>query len=112
MLTQTDVLARITGLTALRLDAWIAQTWVRPVRAEAGPVFDDADLARLHLIHDLTECFGVNEEAIPIILSLVDEVQTLRAGLRALDRAIAAHDAGTADAIAARLREMLAGARR
>lgn len=111
MLTRTEVLARVTGLTATRLDAWVAETWVRPLRAEAGLAFDDTDLARLHLIHDLTESLGVNDEAIPIILSLIDEVQALRACLRALDRAVAAHDDPTADAIAARLREMLAGGR-
>jgi chaperone modulatory protein CbpM len=107
MLTQAEVLVRVVGLTEKRLDSWITQAWIRPVQAEAGHVFDEADLARLHLIVDLTELMGVNDEAIPIILSLVDQVQTLRVGIRALDLAVATQDGLAADAIAARLRDLL-----
>ena len=40
--------------------------------------FDDEDLARTRLILELTETFEVNEEAIPIILHLIDQLYHLR----------------------------------
>ncbi len=107
MLTQAEVLARLAGLQAAQLRAWVAQAWVRPTAAGTEQMFDDDDLARLHLIFDLTDVMGVNDEAVPIILSLVDQVQVLRGCLTALDRAVMSHDDATAASIAARLRDLL-----
>lgn len=51
--------------------------WVRPVMPETAEL-DEEDLARLKLIWELREDFGVNEEALPIILHLLDQVYYLR----------------------------------
>ena len=47
MLTETEILARIEGLSAERLTVCVTRSWVRPRLGEAGPVYDDTDLARL-----------------------------------------------------------------
>jgi chaperone modulatory protein CbpM len=39
---------------------------------------DEEDLARIHLIIELQDDFGVNEAAIPIILHLVDQLHGMR----------------------------------
>jgi chaperone modulatory protein CbpM len=70
-------------LEAGTLEAWIEAGWLVPRGSgEAGP-FSEVDLARAQLIRDLEE-LGVNEEGIPIILDLVDQLHGLRQALRNL----------------------------
>lgn len=51
-----------------------------PPRAESRvfPLLDEEDLARAKLIRELQEVFGVNDEAIPIILHLLDQLYFLK----------------------------------
>jgi len=65
---------------------FIEHRWIEPSQG-AGGSLDDEDLARARLIMELRRDFGVNDEAIPIILHLVDELHALRrwARRRALD---------------------------
>ncbi len=49
--------------------------WVMP--AEEATL-DDEDLARARLIHELMDDFGANEESIPIILHLLDQLYEFR----------------------------------
>lgn len=51
----------------------IREHWVRP-NAAGEATLDDEDLARLRLISELQAVFGVNDEAIPVILHLVDQL--------------------------------------
>ena len=37
-------------------------------------MFDEEDVCRILLIHDLKDKFGVNDEAVPVILHLVDQL--------------------------------------
>lgn len=55
--------------------------WVSPV-SEAETEFDEEDLARLLLIHELQQDFGVNDEGIPIILHLLDQLHHFRSQLK------------------------------
>jgi chaperone modulatory protein CbpM len=106
MMNEKDVLARIEGLTVTRLRICIEETWVRPARDTAGHVFDDMDVARLRLISELTEDMAVNDDAVPIILSLIDQMHSFKRQLRAFEKAVSAQgDATTAD-VAALLRDM------
>ena len=50
--------------------------WVLPAAPENAEL-DDVDLARLRLILDLKEDFGVNDEAIPVSLHLVDQLHAI-----------------------------------
>jgi chaperone modulatory protein CbpM len=75
-----------------RLDAQVVETWVEagwllPRQEGAQRDFSDVDLSRAKLIHDL-EGLGVNDEGIPIILDLIDQVHGLRRTLRDLLSAI------------------------
>jgi len=88
MLTEKQVLARIHGLSKPRLRVCIEESWVTPAKGEGGHMFDEVDLARLHLIADLRRDMGVNDDAVPIILSLVDQLHAAERRLRLLDRAL------------------------
>jgi chaperone modulatory protein CbpM len=75
-------------LTEPELVAWVERGWIRPEPAETGPVFHDIDIARVRLIRDLRTAMRIEDETIPMILSLLDQVYDLRAGLHAVLRAI------------------------
>ncbi|WP_417450969.1 chaperone modulator CbpM [Kordiimonas sp.] len=93
---ESDVVARIDSLTVERLDLYISHGWVAPdletppsVPHEAeGRQFADIDIARLQLIEQLREDMGLNEEAVPVVLALLDQVHGLRHQLRCLGQAV------------------------
>jgi chaperone modulatory protein CbpM len=66
------------------LEAWVAAGWIVPPQTEPELVFADVDLARVQLIRDLREDFGVNDEGVSVVLHLVDQMHGLRRSMRAL----------------------------
>ena len=100
MITFAAVLARLPALEERRLRLWIAQDWVRPVHRGGELMFEDIDLARLHLILDLQDSLEVGEAAVPVVLSLLDQLHATRRQMR---RLLDAMDAGTAEEILRRL---------
>jgi chaperone modulatory protein CbpM len=74
-------------LDARVLETWIAAGWLLPRQDGSRPDFSDVDLSRAQLIRDL-EGLGANDESIPIILDLIDQVHGLRRTLRDLISAI------------------------
>lgn len=71
------------------LDAWIEAGWLLPRESREGRNFSEIDVARAQLIRDLQE-LGVNDDGIPIILDLVDQLHGLRRMMRDLLSADAA----------------------
>jgi len=106
MMTEEDVLSQIEGLTMTRLRVCVQETWIAPANADKGHMFDDLDVARLRLIGELTEDLAVNDEAVPIILSLIDQLNVTRRHIQSLDRAIAVQDEEIQMGIAAHLRAL------
>ena len=84
MITVAAVLGRVRGLDAATLDVWIAQDWVRPRREAGRPVFEEIDVARLQFILELRDEMEVGEPAIPVVLSLLDQLHATRAEMRRL----------------------------
>jgi chaperone modulatory protein CbpM len=70
-------------IDAEALDEWVEAGWLLPRRNSTGPHYSEVDLARAHLIRDLHD-LGVNDEGIPIVLGLVDQLHGLRRVLREL----------------------------
>jgi chaperone modulatory protein CbpM len=101
MMHLTAVVALFGDLGEPELTAWVDRGWVRPEQAGAGPIFHDIDIARVRLIHDLRFAMRIEDETIPMILSLLDQVYDLRAGLRAVLRAVDAQPAQVREAILA-----------
>ena len=66
------------------LDAWVEAGWLVPPQTDPELMFSDVDLARVQLIHDLRADFGVNDEAVSVILHLVDQVHGLRRTMQEL----------------------------
>lgn len=79
-----------SGLGEPEVTAWVERGWVRPDQTGADPIFQDIDIARIRLIHDLRTLMQIEDETIPLVLSLLDQVYDLRAALRAVLRAVEA----------------------
>lgn len=84
MITLELLCARFTRLRVEDLRGWIAEGHVRPERAGDELVFTELDVERVRLILELREDMAVNEEALPVVLSLLDQLYALRRRLRAL----------------------------
>ena len=69
------------------------QRWVEHagVRRDGGPgdwLFQPIDVARIRLIVELRDQLSVNEEALPTVLSLLDQVYLARRQMRAIRAAL------------------------
>jgi chaperone modulatory protein CbpM len=93
-LTEDDVIAAIPGLTRPRLVAFIETEVVIPLRREAGAgpglVFRRIDLARLQLLCDLADDLELDEAALGVVVTLIDQLHAARQDLLAIARAVAA----------------------
>ena len=103
----TTVLARIRRLTEEDLRTWVQEGWVRPAQGEAGPVFDDLDVARLRLLCDLCIDMSLPGESMPVVLTLLDRLHESRRRLRLLSDAIAQEPEPTRHAIIERYRAVV-----
>ena len=63
------------------LETWVEAGWLIPGQVEGRVHYSDVDLARAHLINDLTG-LGVNEAGVPIVLDLIDQLHGIRRILR------------------------------
>jgi chaperone modulatory protein CbpM len=90
MLVTFEAVAAEIQVDKAELAAWIEQSWVLPVEEKGRFLFDEADVARVRLIAELHRDLGVNEEAVPVVLRLLDQVYTLRKALDDLNTAIQA----------------------
>jgi len=88
MIDEQKVLLRIKGISAVQLRVWVAQEWVKPAQSESAAAFNDADLARIQLLHLLDNQLDVGREAIPIILSLIDQVHGVCEKMQVISDAI------------------------
>ena len=87
MLTERDIVARVQHVTVTRLRVWVRQGWIRPAANESQG-FSEADMARAALIRDLEDKLGFDEEQVPVLLNLIDQIHGLRAELKTMLEAL------------------------
>jgi chaperone modulatory protein CbpM len=104
MITLAAVLERVGGLEEAELVAWIERRWVRAEPAAGGYAFEEVDIARIRLIHEIRRECAVDDEALDVVLSLLDQVYRLRRQLKALSGAVASQP----EAVRARILAALA----
>ena len=90
LFTERQALDAIPRLTQFRLTAFIAARIVVPLRADAGLVFRRIDLARIELLCELAEEFALDDDALGVVMSLLDQLHGARRELQALAAALAA----------------------
>ncbi|HEX7389595.1 MAG TPA: chaperone modulator CbpM [Acidiphilium sp.] len=90
MITIDLLVARFPDLPRQDLERWIENHWVRPDRDSGHYVFREIDIARVRLIRELRDDLQVNEDALPVVLSLLDQLYDLRRRMAELGDALAA----------------------
>lgn len=68
--------SEICNIPAEVIIHFIEEEWIHPIDIELN-MLDDEDVCRILLIQDLKDKFGVNDEAVPVILHLVDQLNLM-----------------------------------
>ena len=90
MISENEVINKLQGVSRTRLRVWVKRGWVSPSKTGAEYYFRDIDVARLDLIRQLQIDMAINNEAVPIVLSLIDQIHGLRYELKTLAQAVEA----------------------
>lgn len=88
MITIDALFVQLQGLRREDLARWIDNAWVRPEGTPDRYLFDEIDVARVRLILELRDEMQVNEDALPVVLSLLDQLYALRRQTRQLAAAL------------------------
>ena len=68
-----DEISETYGIPTNLIVHFIEEEWINPIDLDLK-MFDEEDVCRILLIQDLKERLGVNDEAVPVILHLVDQL--------------------------------------
>ena len=90
MIAFEELLNRFVGLDRRELTRWVENRWVLPERREKTWIFHQIDVARVELILEVRQEFAIDDEALSLILGLLDQVYDLRRQLGRLCDALAA----------------------
>lgn len=91
ILTIEELVAEVPGLSALRIERYVAAGIVQPVLAEGeAESFRPVDRARLQLACELADSFDLEDDALALVFDLIDRMHRHRADLKALMQAVAA----------------------
>jgi chaperone modulatory protein CbpM len=104
MITIEELLASLAPLTREDLLAWIAEELVVPACAPEAQAFPREIVVRVRLLCTLRYELDIDPDALPVVVSLLDQLHETRRRLRALAAAVAAGDQTVRDAIIATLR--------
>ncbi len=105
MIGMDELIRRFAELDRLELTRWIENRWLLPEPpGDSGPggerwQFREVDIARVELILDIRREFAVDDEALSLVLGLVDQVYSLRRQMRRLCDALEAQPPDIRDAI-------------
>jgi chaperone modulatory protein CbpM len=104
MTTTIAAVCRLIGdLDEVELERWVVEQWVLPDNAGGTYVFQEIDVARVRLIVDLRRDLALDDQAIPVVLHLLDQLYALRRRVKALSVAIDGLPPDLKEAVAARL---------
>ena len=99
MISLEELLRRHTALDRREVVAWVKNRWVLPERRGRTWIFYEVDVARVELILEIRQEFAIDEEALPLVLGLLDQVYDLRRQLRRMCDALAAQPPDVQDAV-------------
>ena len=99
MIALEALLGQFSGLDRIELLRWVENRWVLPERQGGSWVFHEVDVARVELILEIRREWELDDDAMPLVLGLLDQIYELRRQLRRLCDAVAAQPAEIRDAI-------------
>jgi len=87
MIEKGDLIRLIEGLSPVELEICLKSGWVVP---DPEGHYLEIDVARIRLIHELRSDIGLDDEAVPVVLSLIDQLHALRHELSCLAQSLRA----------------------
>lgn len=87
-INEEDLVREVSVLSVQRLHKWIRLGWVKPERHEGAALFHEVDVARVRLLCNLEHDLEFDEDTLPLVLSLLDQIHGLRNELRSMAAAI------------------------
>ena len=90
MMEEEEILGHFVGLRRETLHVWVERGWVMPERDRGGYRFREIDVARVGLIYEFSTELELDEDAMDVILPLLDQLHGLRHQLRCLAGAVSA----------------------
>lgn len=99
MIGRDELIRRFAGLDRGELARWVENRWIVPDEIGGHWAFREVDIARVELILDIRREFAIDDEAMPLVLGLIDQIYSLRRQLRRLCVALEAQPAGIREAI-------------
>jgi chaperone modulatory protein CbpM len=87
-LTEEEALAAVSRLDRARLARFVRAELVRPADAGAWVTYRQVDIARIELLCDLCDDFELEDEALALVMQLVDQLHGTRSDLITLMQAL------------------------
>ena len=88
LFSEDDVVVTVTRLTRSQLTQFIEDAFVKPERGPSGYLFRPIDIARPELLCDLSQDLDLDQTALGIVVSLLDQLHAARQDLAAMALAI------------------------
>jgi len=86
--TEEQTIEAIGPLTRTRLHRLVETECILPQQHGEEAVFTQAEIARIALCCELSDDLDLDEEALPVVLNLLDQIHGLRRQMRRMTRAI------------------------
>ena len=99
MIAFEELIGRFEGLDRRELVHWVENRWVLPEGQEENWIFHEVDVARVELILEIRKEFAIDDDALALVLSLLDQVYDLRRQLGRLCDALAAQPSDVREAV-------------
>ena len=87
-----EIVALVPELDRADLERWIRAALVEAEEEHDAPRLDDIQVARVRLICALRYDMEVEEETLPVVLDLIDQLHAARERLHRLSQAVLAQD--------------------
>jgi chaperone modulatory protein CbpM len=99
MIGLDELARRFAGLDRAELARWVENRWIVPEEEGGRWRFHEVDVARVELILDIRREFAVDDEALALVLGLLDQIYSLRRQMRRLCGAVEVQPADIREAI-------------
>jgi len=80
--SEAQAVAAVARLTQVQLVSFVQAEMIVPLQTDSGPVYRQIDLVRLELLCELSEQFELKNDALGVVISLIDQLYGVRAELQ------------------------------
>ena len=88
MIGLDELTRRFAALDSVEVTRWIENRWILPDEEGGRWLFHEVDVARVELILEIRREFAVDDDAMALVLGLLDQLYSLRRQMRRLSAAL------------------------